>query len=355
LPRSSFFILPDVDVTLTELAQLTDGTIVRGKLDAVYGGMEALDLAGPGDVSFLGNAKYATVFAISKAGVCLVEPGERGGSEDMALIEVVNPTLAFSAVIAHFSKAEAGFSPGIHPAAHIDATAVLDPTKVCIHAGAVVMAGAVIGDGTEIYPNVVIGVQARVGRDCLIYQNVSIRERCVLGDRVILQPGVVIGSDGYGYQFHQGRHQKIPQVGIVEIGDDVEVGANTCIDRARFGKTLIGEGTKIDNLVQIGHNVQIGKHCIVIALTGIAGSAKLGNYVTCAAQVGIAGHFEVGDKAVLAARTAVTNNLLGSQTYLGNPAQPMKDELKNIAMQRRLPKIVEEIKELKRKIQELES
>jgi UDP-3-O-[3-hydroxymyristoyl] glucosamine N-acyltransferase len=177
----------------------------------------------------------------------------------------------------------------------------------------------------------------------------------VLGDRVILQPGVVIGSDGYGYQFHQGRHQKIPQVGIVEIGDDVEVGANTCIDRARFGKTLIGEGTKIDNLVQIGHNVQIGKHCIVIALTGIAGSAKLGNYVTCAAQVGIAGHFEVGDKAVLAARTAVTNNLLGSQTYLGNPAQPMKDELKNIAMQRRLPKIVEEIKELKRKIQELES
>ncbi|HBE23334.1 MAG TPA: UDP-3-O-(3-hydroxymyristoyl)glucosamine N-acyltransferase [Verrucomicrobiales bacterium] len=351
----NLFIYSNVEVTLTELALLTDGTIVRGKLDAVYGGMDALDLAGPSDVSFLGNPKYATVFATSKAGACIVEPGERGGPQDMALIEVANPTLAFSAVIAHFSKADAAFLPGIDPAAHIDSTATLDPSKVCIHAGAVIMAGAVIGDGTEIYPNVVIGAQARVGRSCIIYQNVSIRERCVLGDRVILQPGAVIGSDGYGYQFHQGRHQKIPQVGIVEIGDDVEVGANTCIDRARFGKTLIGEGTKIDNLVQIGHNVQIGKHCIVIALTGIAGSAKLGNYVTCAAQVGISGHFEVGDKAVLAARTGVTNNLAGSQTYLGHPAQPIKDELRIVAMQRRLPKIVEEIKELKRKIQELES
>lgn len=346
---------PTVEVTLTELAQLTDGTIVRGKLDAVYGGMDALDLAGPSDVSFLGNAKYASVFATSNAGVCLVEPGERGGPAEMALIEVANPTLAFSAVIAHFSQADERSAPGVHPAAHIDPTAVLDPSKVCIHAGAVIMAGAVIGDGTEIYPNAVIGAHARVGQDCIIYQNVSVRERCVLGDRVILQPGAVIGSDGYGYQFHQGKHQKIPQVGIVEIGDDVEIGSNTCIDRARFGKTLIGEGTKIDNLVQIGHNVQIGKHCIVIALTGIAGSSKLGNYVTCAAQVGIAGHFEVGDKAVLAARTGVTNNLPGSQTYLGNPAQPMKDELKILAMQRRLPKIVEEIKELKRKIQELES
>jgi UDP-3-O-[3-hydroxymyristoyl] glucosamine N-acyltransferase len=172
----------------------------------------------------------------------------------------------------------------------------------------------------------------------------------VLGDRVILQPGAVIGADGFGYEFSAGKHLKIPQVGIVELGDDVEVGANTTIDRARFGKTVIGEGTKIDNLVQIGHNVQIGKHCLVIALTGVAGSAKMGNYVTCAAQVGVAGHLEIGDKAVLAARTGVTSNLAGGVVYLGNPAQPMKQELKILAQQRRLPKLIEEVKELKRRI-----
>lgn len=339
-----------MELTLSELAQLTGGNIVRGKLDVFYRGISSLDLAGPEEVSFLGNAKYQAQFQSSKAGACLVPIGEHTGPEEMALIEVENPTHAFSAVIAHFSAAELQFEPGVRPGAMVDPSAQLNPEKVCIHPGAVIMAGAVIGDGCEIYPHAVIGRQATLGNDCLIYQNVSIRERCVLGDRVIVQPGAVIGSDGYGYQFVQGRHQKIPQVGIVEIHNDVEIGANTCIDRARFGKTIIGEGTKIDNLVQIGHNVQIGKHCIIIALSGVAGSSKLGNYVTCAAQVGIAGHFEIGDKAVLAARTGVTSDLEGGVTYLGNPAQPMKQELKIMALQRRLPKLFDEVKELKKQI-----
>lgn len=329
---------------------MTGGNIVRGKLDAFYRGISSLDLAGSEDVTFLGNSKYHAQFDASKAGACLVPIGERSGPPEMALIEVENPTHAFSAVIAHFSTTEQQFEAGIHAGAHVDPTAELDPIKVSIHAGAVIMAGAKIGDGCEIYPNVVIGRHAVIGKDCLIYQNVSIRERCVLGDRVILQPGAVIGSDGYGYQFVKGRHLKIPQVGIVEIHDDVEIGANTCIDRARFGKTIIGEGTKIDNLVQIGHNVQIGKHCIIIALSGIAGSSKLGNYVTCAAQVGVAGHFEVGDKAVLAARTGVTSDLEGGVTYLGYPAQPMKQELKVIALQRRLPNLLDEVKKLQQQI-----
>ena len=339
-----------MELSLSELAQLTGGNIVRGKLDAIYRGISSLDLAGPEDVCFLGNVKYLTQFHASHAGACLVPIGECSGPPEMALIEVENPTHAFSAVIAHFSTSEQQFEAGIHAGAHVDPSAELDPTKVSIHAGAVIMAGAKIGDGCEIYPNVVIGRHAVIGKDCLIYQNVSIRERCVLGDRVILQPGAVIGSDGYGYQFVKGRHLKIPQVGIVEIHDDVEIGANTCIDRARFGKTVIGEGTKIDNLVQIGHNVQIGKHCIIIALSGIAGSSKFGNYVTCAAQVGVAGHFEVGDKAVLAARTGVTSDLEGGVTYLGYPAQPMKQELKVIALQRRLPNLLNEVKKLQQQI-----
>ena len=337
-------------LTLHELAQLTGGRLLCGDPSASFTGISSLDLATPSDISFLGNAKYLSQFQQSLAGACLVAPDTSGAPATMALIEVANPTLAFSTVIQHFAANTRAFVPGIHPRAIVDPSATCDPERVCIHAGAVVMAGVVIGDGTEIFPNAVIGQQVKIGQDCLIYQNVSIREHCIIGDRVILQPGAVIGSDGYGYQFSEGKHQKIPQVGIVEIGHDVEIGANTTIDRARFGKTLIGEGTKIDNLVQIGHNAQIGKHCLIIALTGVAGSSKLGNYVTCAAQVGIAGHLEIGDKAVLAARTGVTSDLPGGQVYLGNPAQPMRQELKTVAHLRRLPKLVEEVKELKRRL-----
>jgi UDP-3-O-[3-hydroxymyristoyl] glucosamine N-acyltransferase len=339
-----------MELSLQDLVRITGGRLAQQGSRDSFRGISSLDLAEAQDISFLGNAKYTTQFQQSRAGACLVAPGTEGAPDDMTTIVVENPTMAFSAVISHFAAKQQEMVPGIHPRAVVDATAQLNPEKVCIHAGAVIMAGAVIGDGTEIHPNVVIGRDAVIGRDCLIYQNVSVRERCVLGDRVILQPGAVIGADGFGYEFSAGKHLKIPQVGIVELGDDVEVGANTTIDRARFGKTVIGEGTKIDNLVQIGHNVQIGKHCLVIALTGVAGSAKMGNYVTCAAQVGVAGHLEIGDKAVLAARTGVTSNLAGGVVYLGNPAQPMKQELKIMAQQRRLPKLIEEVKELKRRI-----
>ena len=241
-------------LTLSELARWVDGDIIRGELDLSVTGMAALDAAGPHDVSFLGNEKYHGQFLETQAAAVIVPRGETSGPAGIALVAVENPTLAFSVVVRHFAAATRQFTPGIHPHASVDPSAVLDPLKVCIRAGAVVMAGATIGDGTEIGPNATIGEDAVVGRDCHIMANVSVRERCTLGDRVILQPGAVIGSDGYGYEFSGGRHVKIDQVGIVEIGDDVEIGANTTIDRARFGKTVIGEGTKIDNLVQIGHN-----------------------------------------------------------------------------------------------------
>ena len=333
-------------LTLSELAQWVDGDIVRGEHPLPITGMAALDLAEPGEVSFLGNEKYHGQFLLTRAAAVIVPRGVTDGPEGVALIAVENPTLAFSVVVRHFAAASRKFTPGIHPRASVDPSAVLDPDKVCIQAGAVIMAGAAVGDGSTIGPNSVIGEDARLGRDCHIMANVTVRERCVLGDRVMLQPGAVIGSDGYGYELVAGRHVKIDQVGIVEIGDDVEIGANATIDRARFGKTIIGEGTKIDNLVQIGHNCVIGKHCLIVAFVGISGSTRLGNYVTMAGQVGTVGHVTIGDHATLTGRAGVTNNLAGGQVYSGRPAQPFREEMKLRANVRRLPKLIERVKAL---------
>jgi len=333
-------------LTLPELARLAGGDIVRTGAGGALTGVAALDTAGPGDVSFLGNDKYRTQFLTTAAGVVIVGRDEIEGPETTGLVAVDNPSLAFAAIVGHFATASAVFTPGIHPKAAVDPNAMINPARTKVHAGAVVMEGARIGEGSEIGPNCVIGEHAVIGNDCRIMANVTIRERCVLGDRVIVQPGAVIGSDGYGYEFVKGRHQKIDQVGIVEIGDDVEIGANTTIDRARFGKTVIGEGSKIDNLVQIAHNVMIGKHSLIISQTGISGSAQLGDYVIAGGQVGIAGHVRIGDKATLGARTGVTTHLAGGQTYSGKPAQLLRDELKTQALLRRMPKLIERVKAL---------
>lgn len=333
-------------LTVSELARLVVGDVIRVGSTPVFTGLAALDSAGPADVSFLGNDKYRPAFLETRAGAVIVGRDEIGGPESAALIAADNPSLAFAAVVGYFASASAAFMAEVHPRAIVDPSARLNPDKVRIHAGAVVMAGAQIGDGTEIGPNSVIGEHAVIGGNCRIMANATIREHCVLGKRVIVQPGAVIGSDGYGFEFVNGRHQKIDQVGIVEIGDDVEIGANSTIDRARFGKTLIGEGTKIDNLVQIAHNVVIGKHCLVVSQTGISGSAHLGDYVICGGQAGIAGHLVIGDKAILGARTGVTASIAGGATYSGKPAQLLRDELRTQALLRRLPKLIERVKAL---------
>jgi UDP-3-O-[3-hydroxymyristoyl] glucosamine N-acyltransferase len=335
-----------IALTLSELARWIDGDIVRGELDLSLTGMASLDVAGAGDASFLGNEKYHQQFLQTRASAVIVPRGVTGGPEGTALIAVDNPTLAFSVVVRHFAASLRQFKPGIHPRAFVDPTAVLNPETVRVDAGAVVMGGAVIGDGSDIGPNCVIGEGVRVGRDCHIMANVTVRERCILGDRVILQPGCVIGADGFGYEFSGGRHVKIDQVGIVEIGDDVEVGANSTIDRARFGKTQVGDGTKIDNLVQLGHNTTIGKHCLIVALTGISGSTRLGDYVTVAGQVGIIGHITIGDRTILAARSGVSSSLEGGQAYSGRPAIPFREDMKLRAHVKRLPKLVERVKAL---------
>jgi UDP-3-O-[3-hydroxymyristoyl] glucosamine N-acyltransferase len=335
-----------IALTLSELARWIDGDIVRGELDSSYTGMAALDAAGPGDVSFLGNEKYHGQFAQTQAGAVIVPRGVTSGPEGAALVAVDNPTLAFSTVVRHFAAASRRFTPGISPHAAVDPTAVLNPQNVRVNPGAVIMAGARVGDGSEIGANCVVGEDAVIGLDCHLMANVTLRERCVLGDRVVLQPGAVVGSDGYGYELVDGRHVKIEQVGIVEIHNDVEIGANTTIDRARFGKTIIGEGTKIDNLVQIGHNCVIGKHCLIVAFCGISGSTRIGDYVTMAGQCGSAGHVTIGDKASFAGRSGVTTNLPGGEVYSGFPAQPFREEMKQRATVRRLPKLVERVKAL---------
>jgi len=335
-----------IALTLSELARWVDGDIIRGGLDLPLTGMASLEAAGPGDASFLGNEKYYNQFLQTKAAAVIVPRGVETGPEGTALIAVDNPTLAFSTVVRHFAAALRKFTPGIHPSAFVDPSAIIDPEKSRVDAGAVIMAGAVIGDGSDIGPNCVVGEYVTMGKDCHVMANVTIRERCILGDRVCLQPGCVIGADGFGYELSGGKHVKIDQVGIVDIGDDVEVGANTSIDRARFGKTIIGEGTKIDSLVQVGHNTVIGKHCLIVALTGISGSTRIGNYVTLAGQVGIVGHISIGDNTILTARSGATTSLPGGQTYSGRPAKPFREEMKLRAYVRRLPKLIDRVKAL---------
>ena len=315
-----------ISLSLSELADRIDGKIICGEAGSLFSGMAALDAAGPEEISFLGNEKYLPQFLATKAGAVIVPVGHDFGNHPSALVAVANPSLAFSAVVRHF-VASAHFKPGIHKSAFVDPAAVLDPLKVCVHPGAVVMQE-----------------EARIGEDCHIGANVSVRERCILGDRVAIQPGVVIGSDGYGYEFSGERHVKIDQVGIVEIHDDVEIGANTTVDRARFGKTIIGEGTKIDNLCQIAHNVIIGKHCLIVSQSGLAGSCRIGDYVTIAAQSGVAGHVFIGDKAILSGRCGATTSLEGGMIYAGKPALPFREENKLQAHVRRLPKLIARVK-----------
>lgn len=334
-------------LTLSELARLTDGNIVRGELSASYGSIASLDEATASDISFLGNERYRSQFLETGAGVVLVPEGTDGGPEGTALIAVANPSFAFGLAVKHFTTVfTRRFEAGVHPAASVDASAKLDPEKVRVHAGAVVMAGAVVGDGSEIGPNSVVGENAVIGRDCLLQANVSIRERCILGDRVTIQPGAVIGSDGFGYETVGGRHVKIDQIGIVVLEDDVEIGANTTIDRARFGRTVVGEGTKVDNLVQIAHNVQIGKHNFLVAQSGIAGSSRTGAYVVLAAQAGIAGHVKVGDQAMISAKSGVTVDMDGGQSYGGTPAQKLMAYQRQQAAIRKLPDLLKRVREL---------
>lgn len=343
-----------MQITVDELAELIDGKRLCGNGSHVLTGFAALDVAGPSDISFFGNAKYANQLASTEAGAVMLADESTVAPGGTALLLVENPVLAFDVIVRRYGIAKPEFVAGVHASAVIGAAVALDVAKVSVGANAVVGDGTTIGAGSRIGAGVVVGEKVAIGEDCEIAPNVSIREGTIIADRVIIHSGVVIGADGYGFEFVEGRHRKIEQLGIVRIDSDVEIGANTTIDRARFGETVIGEGTKIDNQVQIGHNVVVGKHCLIVAQVGIAGSTVLGDYVTLAARAGIGGHLKLGSKSTVGGKAGLITNLPEGETYFGYPAKPMKEDLRIQMRIKKLGRFFTRVKEMEARLDALE-
>ncbi len=335
---------------LLELAELAGSKTPNGSGELDITGVASLQEARPGDITFFGNPRYLSQLRSCKASAVFV-PLEFIEEIGPVLLKVENPSAAFASVVGAFAPPEVLVEPGIHPSAIVPSSAKLGE-QVSVGPLAVIGEDAVIGSGSVIGAGCLIGSKVHLGERCHLHSGAIIRERCILGNRVILQPGAVIGSCGFGYEFKEGRHVKIPQTGIVEIGDDVEIGANTTVDRARFGRTVIGEGSKIDNLVQIAHNVQIGSHTIICSQVGISGSTRIGSYVTLAGQVGLAGHIEIGDKAVLGAKAGVSKSVPAGSMLIGAPAKPIKEFKQTNFYISQLHKLYDRVKELERKLSE---
>jgi UDP-3-O-[3-hydroxymyristoyl] glucosamine N-acyltransferase len=337
----------------TSLAVLADlvGAVVSGDSSALISGVAPLDEAGPEQISFLANPKFQSKFANSRAGAIIVPPSYQGATKTSLLL-VENPYLAFAKIL-NFFVSVPHVGQGILPGAHVHPLAIIGE-NVTVSPGCVVCAGAKIGKGVYLHPNVVIGANTVIGDDCLLYANVTVREHCVLGERVIIQPGAVIGSDGYGFAPDGQTYFKIPQVGNVVIEDDVEIGACSCIDRGTMGATRIGRGVKIDNLVQVAHNVCVGEDTLLVSQVGIAGSAVIGKHCIFGGQSAIAGHIKVGDNVTLAARGGIPNNVEDNQSLAGAPAMPHREWLKAAMTMAHLPEMRRELNRLRQQIKQLE-
>ncbi|MCW5556557.1 MAG: UDP-3-O-(3-hydroxymyristoyl)glucosamine N-acyltransferase [Verrucomicrobiae bacterium] len=334
------------DFSCAQLAAQLGGTVL-GDGDLILTGFAPADSAKPGDLTFAENDAYFSRADHSAASAILVT-GEYTSTTGKVLIRVENARTAFARVLPFFFP-EPVFPPGIHPSAVVASTAVVDPSA---HVGP----HCVVGERSRLGPGVVLQSQVYVGEDCVLgehcrlFPNVTLYPRSVLGRRVRIHSGSVVGADGFGYVFDQGQHRKVPQVGQVILHDDVEVGACVTIDRAALGATVIGRGTKIDNLVQIAHNVTVGEHCILVSQVGIAGSTKIGSYVTIAGQAGIAGHLRISDRVTIAAKAGVMNHIPEGQTWLGAPARPDRDAKRQLIAMERLPDLIRRVQELERRL-----
>lgn len=337
-----------MEITLEQLTALVQGTLVSGDAQTKLTGFGGLRESGAGDLSFFANERYLNDVRRTRASAVLVPQAFSEPVPGVALVACANPSAAFAEVVRRFMPPPREFRPGIHPAAVVHPSAKLDPARVSIGACAVVEAEAEIGEGTEIGPGCMVGEKVRIGRDCLLHPRVTVYAHCLLGDRVRLHSGVVIGGDGFGYEFIEGRHRKIDQVGMVQLDDDVEIGANSTVDRARFGRTWIGEGTKIDNLVMIAHNCVIGRHVIIVAQSGVAGSTRVGDYAVIAAQAGIAGHLDVAPGVTIAGRSGVTVDVKEKGIYAGMPVQSFKEYQVQQVLVRKLPDLFERVKRLEK-------
>lgn len=340
-----------MDLTVQELAALVGGQFAfNGETLPRITGAAAIAEAGEGHITFFGNSRYLPALKRCRATAALV-PEDFSEEIPPIAIRVGNPSLAFARVLEALAPARIDFAPGVHPTAIVGRDVELG-AGVSIRPYAVIEDGAKIGARTVVGTHGYIGHGAWVGNDCQLAPQVQIAARCLVGNRVFLHSGVVVGSDGFGFQLSEGRQVKIAQIGIVQLDDDVEIGANSTVDRARFGRTWIGEGTKIDNLVQVGHNVVIGKHCIICAQVGISGSTVIGDYVTIAGQAAFVGHIQIGDGAVIAARSGISKDVAPKEIMWGSPATSMREAKEQIVMIRRLPKILERLKRLEQILQE---
>jgi len=335
---------------LSDIADAVEGTL-KGDGNILIKGIAGLREAREGDISFLANQKYLSELKSTHASAVLVPMGIEKPFPSLSSIQVQNPYYAFSLVLRAF------YGKPYRPTG-ISSQAVLgegvtigkDPS---IGPFVTLGKGTRLGDRVTVHAGSFVGEDTEIGDDCLIYPNVTIRERAVLGKRVIIHSGTVIGSDGFGYAEHKGQHHKILQVGNVIIEDDVELGANVAIDRAALGRTVIGRGTKVDNLVQIAHNVRIGQHCLLVAQVGISGSTELGNYVTLAGQVGVVGHIRIGDQVIIGAQSGVIKDVSSKKMMSGSPVMDHREWLKAQAVFSMLPEMKKKLLSLEKQVKEL--
>jgi len=337
-----------VKATLKELAEATGGRVI-GDGNAVITGVAPIEEARPGDITFITGAKLLKGLAAAKASAVIVKDGEYD-APGVNLLLVRNPRIAFGKVTDIFKPAFVP-PPGVHPRAEVHPGARIG-AGASVGPFVVVENGAVIGERAVIYPGVYIGRNAQIGPDSILYSGVAVREGCVIGSRVIIHCNSVVGSDGFGYEFEEGRHNKLPQRGIVRIEDDVELGACVTVDRAAIGETVIGRGTKIDNLVQVAHNVRLGANCIIVAQVGVAGSTVIGSGVVIGGQAGLVGHIKIGDGVMIGAQTGVSGDL-ASGVWSGSPAIPHMDWLRASSVFAKLPELKKRVAELERLVGEL--
>ncbi|GFM37211.1 UDP-3-O-(3-hydroxymyristoyl)glucosamine N-acyltransferase [Desulfovibrio psychrotolerans] len=326
------------------------GLDLRGE-DMDVAGVNTLEAAGPDEISFLANPKYVPQLASTRAGAVICS-ADFAGEVKRALVSD-NPYLDFGRCVSLFAKAQGTLS-GVHPMACIDPAARV--AEGCtVYPFAYIGPRAVVGEGTVLFPGCYVGEDCSIGRGCILYPNAVLMAGTVIGDECILHAGVVLGADGFGFVPTSFGIQKIPQIGTVQIGSDVEIGANTTIDRAVLGVTSVGDSTKIDNLVQIGHNVQMGGQCLIISQVGISGSTKVGNNVTMAGQAGIAGHLSIGDGVTLGPKAGVAKDIPAGQTMGGTPAVDKGTYMRTLSVMPKLPDMYKRLQRLEKELAELKN
>ena len=337
--------------TARQLAEAVEGTL-QGDPDLVIRGVARPEEAGPNDLVLLAADRYLAEVEASDAGLVLTTTAYDLPGRNTLVVE--NPDLASVTVLGLFADPIDVPAIGIHPTATIADDAELGEA-MAVGPNVVIGRRTAIGPRTVLHAGVVIGSDVRVGSECVLWPNVVVRERCTIGNRVIVHPNTTIGADGFGYEFIEGRHVKVPQIGTVAIEDDVEIGANCAVDRAKWGRTVIGRGSKIDNLVQIAHNVRIGEDCIVVAQVGIGGSVDLGKYVVIGGRAGVRDHVRIGDGVRAAAACGITKDILAGAVVNGIPAVDNSQYLREQAAARKLPALLRQMRELTRRMENLES